>query len=59
MLARKFLELGEGDPVTIYDLKYMDKEKAVMLRMKYKQKNVNVIERIVTIPAYAEVNTIL
>lgn len=53
------LDIGEGDPVTIYDLRYMDKEEMVKLTIKYRQKEVGVIDRIITVVSPGGINSIL
>ena len=52
------VEIGEGDPVVVYDLKYLEKDKIILLTIKFKKKDMGFIDRIVTIPAYAEINSI-
>lgn len=49
----------EDTPIVIYDLKYMEKQKYVALTASYKSKDSSLIERVVTIPAYVEINNIL
>jgi S1-C subfamily serine protease len=50
---------GAGDPITVYDLKYIEKDMAIYLTCRYRQKETGLIDRVVTIPAYVEINTIL
>jgi len=53
------LDIGEGEPVTIYDLRYMKKQKIVRLTIKYKQEEVGVIERVVTVASPVEIDSII
>lgn len=53
------LEVFEGDPFTIYSMRYVEKEKVVSLSVKYTNKKVNLMERFMTIAVPAEINTIL
>ena len=55
----QLLEIGEGDTIFIYDLKYLEKEKAVLLTIRFKRKELGIVERVATIPVYAEINTLL
>ncbi len=52
------VEIGEGDPIVVYDLKYVEKDKTILLTLKFKKKDVGFIDRVVTVPAYAEINSI-
>jgi len=58
MLA-SMAEISEGDILTVYDLKYDEKEKAVLFTVRFKKKDLGIMDRIITIPAYAEINTLL
>ncbi|HNZ27987.1 MAG TPA: trypsin-like peptidase domain-containing protein [Spirochaetota bacterium] len=49
----------EDTPIVIYDLKYVEKQKYIALTASYKSKDSSLIERVVTIPAYVEINNIL
>jgi S1-C subfamily serine protease len=55
----QLLDIGEGDSIYVYDLKYMEKEKAVLLTIRFKRKEFGFVERVATVPVYAEINTIL
>lgn len=54
------LEIGEGDPITIYDLKYTKKSDDITVTIKIKQKDLGLSDRVmsVRIPANT-LNTIL
>ncbi|OHD18633.1 MAG: hypothetical protein A2086_17015 [Spirochaetes bacterium GWD1_27_9] len=53
------VEIGEGDPIIVYDLKYIEKDKMILFTVRFKKKDVGFLDRIITIPAYVEINTIL
>ncbi|MCK4797100.1 MAG: trypsin-like peptidase domain-containing protein, partial [Spirochaetes bacterium] len=53
------LNIGEGDRIVIYDLRYIEKNKFVKLTLKFKQKDLGIIDRIVTVVSPVEINSIL
>ncbi len=53
------LDISEGNPVSIYALKYMIKEKAVMVGLRYTNKDVSILERFISLALPAEVNNLL
>jgi S1-C subfamily serine protease len=53
------LNVGEGDPIVVYELKYLQKDKLVRLTLRYKQKELGIIERIVTVISPAEINSLI
>lgn len=53
------LKIAEGDSITVYDLKYIKKSTLIRLTIRYKQEEIGVFERAVTIASYAEINSLL
>lgn len=53
------LNIGEGDPITVYDLRLFEKEKFIRLILNYKQQDIRLNDRTVTVAAPAEINCIL
>ena len=53
------LNIGEGDPIVVYGLKYLKKQKLIKLTLKFKQKDFGIIDRIVTVVSPVEINSIL
>lgn len=53
------LNIGEGDRIVVYDLKYIEKNKIVKLTLKFKQKDLGFIDRIITVISPIEINSIL
>jgi len=53
------LNIGEGDPLTVLDLRYMKKEKIIRMTVHYKQNTMQLNERTVTVVAMAEVDSII
>ena len=49
----------EGESLTVYDVKYMDKEKAIVLVCSFKNAETSTIERVISIPVAAEMNCLL
>lgn len=58
MPGAKF-NLGEGDPIVVYDMRYEEKEKAIYLAFKYKKKELGVTDRGLAVRIPAEINNIL
>jgi len=53
------LNIGEGDPLSVLDLRYMKKEKLIRMTVHYKQNTMQLNERTVTVIAMAEVDSII
>jgi len=53
------LDIGEGDPIVVYDLKYIEKNKFIKLTLKFKQKNLGFLDRIITVVSPIEINSII
>ncbi len=53
------LNIGEGDAFTVYDLKYMQREKIIRLTIRYQNEDFGVVERIVTVISPVEINSII
>ncbi|MBN2546514.1 MAG: trypsin-like peptidase domain-containing protein [Spirochaetes bacterium] len=53
------LNIGEGDPLTVLDLRYMKKEKLIRMTVHYKQNTMQLNERTVTVAAIAEIDSII
>ncbi len=53
------LNIAVGDPITIYDLKYTEKDNMVRLSIRYRPKNLGVTDRFISVGAYAGINSIL
>ncbi len=53
------LGIGVGDPIDVYELRYLEKENVVVLSMRFRKQEIGVLERIVTIPIYGDINSIL
>lgn len=53
------LNIGEGDPLTVFDLRLFEKEKIIRLIVYYTQHDVRLNERTVTLTVPAEINCIL
>ena len=53
------LNVSEGDPLTVYGMKYMSKEKAVVLSINYTNRDVSMMQRSVTLALPAEINNLL
>jgi S1-C subfamily serine protease len=52
-------EISEGDILVVYDLKYVEKDKVILLTIRFKKKDLGILDRIITLPCYAEINSIL
>ena len=53
------MKIGEGDAFTVFDLKYMQREKIIRLTVKYHHEDFGIVERIVTVVSPAEINSII
>ena len=53
------LKIGVGDSFTVYDLKYIQKDKLIKLTIRYQNEDFGVVERTVTIVSPAEINSII
>jgi S1-C subfamily serine protease len=53
------LNVNAGDPLIIYDIKLLQKEKMITVTIQYLESTVGVVNRVVTLASPAEVNTIL
>ena len=53
------LNVSEGDPLTVYGMKYMKKKKAVVLSINYTNRDVSMMQRSVTLALPAEINNLL
>lgn len=53
------LKIAEGDSITVYDLKYIKKNQLIKLTIRYKQEDFGILERIITVASYAEINSLL
>ena len=53
------LGISKGEPIVVYDLKYLKKQKIVKLTIKFKQGDVGVLDRVITVVSPVEINSIL
>lgn len=53
------LNIGAGDPLIVIDLKYLEKDKLIKLSVSYKESDMKLNERIVTVVSPAEIDSIL
>lgn len=53
------LDISEGDPISVYGLKYYPKEKMVVFTLRYTNRDVSLMERGITLSLPAEINNIL
>jgi len=53
------LDIGEGDPITVYDLKYIEKDDLVTMRIRYKPRSIGVADKVIGLVSTAGINTIL
>jgi membrane-associated protease RseP (regulator of RpoE activity) len=53
------LKIGMGDSFTVYDLKYIKKDKLIKLTIRYQHEDFGVVERSVSVLSPAEINSII
>ena len=53
------LNVSEGDPLTVYGMKFLAKEKAVVLSINYTNRDVSMMQRNITLALPAEINNLL
>ena len=53
------LNIGIGDSFTVYDLKYIKRDKFIKLTIRYQHEDFGVMERTVTVISPAEINSII
>lgn len=53
------LNVSEGDPLVVYGMKYLSKEKAVILSINYTNREISMMQRSVTLALPAEINNLL
>ena len=53
------LNVSEGDPLTVYGMKFLSKEKVVVLSINYTNRDVSMVQRNITLALPAEINNLL
>ena len=53
------LNVSEGDPLTVYGMKFLSKEKVVVLSINYTNRDVSMMQRNITLALPAEINNLL
>lgn len=53
------LNVSEGDPLTVYGMKFLSKEKVVVLSFNYTNRDVSMMQRNITLALPAEINNLL
>lgn len=53
------LNISEGDPLIVYGIKYLSKEKAVVISINYTNREISMMQRSVTLALPAEINNLL
>lgn len=53
------LNVSEGDPLIVYGIKYLSKEKAVVISINYTNREISMMQRSVTLALPAEINNLL
>ena len=53
------LNVSDGDPLTVYGMKFLSKEKVVVLSINYTNRDVSMVQRNITLALPAEINNLL